>query len=190
MSFEAMADDVVEVVDHLAVGKADVVGYSLGGLVAMAFATRHLKRVRKLVVVSAPVNRHGWLIEHTTGMDAMNASIAEQMKQTPMYEMYQRVAPVVEDWPRLVDAMGKLMRTPFDFSATVWPTTMLAIGDADGMKLTSMVEFFALLGGGLRDAGWDGKARPASQMAMLPNRTHYDMFSAPELVETVERFLG
>ncbi|MEO7096707.1 MAG: alpha/beta hydrolase, partial [Polyangiales bacterium] len=80
----------------------------------------------------------------------------------------------------------------FDFSASVpkFPPTLLVVGDADGVQLAHMVEFFRLLGGGKTDAGWDGKARPASQLAILPNVTHYVIGASPALVQTVEPFLA
>ncbi|MEV0170518.1 hypothetical protein AB0I00_05235 [Streptomyces sp. NPDC050803] len=52
-----------------------------------------------------------------------------------------------------------------------------------------MVEFFALLGGGLRDAGWDGTGRPAARLAVLPGTTHYDVLTSPLLAEAVRPFL-
>ncbi|SFT40999.1 hypothetical protein SAMN05660657_00603 [Geodermatophilus amargosae] len=66
---------------------------------------------------------------------------------------------------------------------------LLVYGDADSIPSAHAAEFFALLGGGLRDAGWDGSGRPASQLAILPGRTHYDIASAPELATVVDGFL-
>jgi hypothetical protein len=61
--------------------------------------------------------------------------------------------------------------------------------DADSIRPAHMVEMFALLGGGLRDAGWDGSGRTAAQLAVLPGTTHYDVSSAPELARAVIPFL-
>jgi pimeloyl-ACP methyl ester carboxylesterase len=66
---------------------------------------------------------------------------------------------------------------------------LLVYGDADSIPPSHAAEFFALLGGGLQDAGWDGAQRPASRLAILPGRTHYDIFSAPELPPVVADFL-
>lgn len=51
------------------------------------------------------------------------------------------------------------------------------------------MEFFALLGGGPRDAGWDGASRPRGQLAILPGTTHYDISVRPILAEAVIPFL-
>ncbi len=48
---------------------------------------------------------------------------------------------------------------------------------------------FELLGGGLRDGGWDGSGRPKSRLAILPGLTHYVLFSDPALAATVIPFL-
>lgn len=53
-----------------------------------------------------------------------------------------------------------------------------------------MVEFFQLLGGGLKDGGWDGSGRPASQFAVIPGQTHYDIYMAPALPEVIIPFLN
>ena len=41
------------------------------------------------------------------------------MKQSPIYEVYARVAPRVEDWPVLVDKMGTMLRQDYDWSPEV-----------------------------------------------------------------------
>ncbi len=193
MSLEAMADDVVAVLDKLQIDKADVMGYSLGGEVSIAFAARHPKRAKRLVIVSAPFKRDGWHKEMLDGMNQITSASAKPMKQSPLYAMfYAKLAPKVDEWPRFVGAVGDLLRKPYDFSAQVpsFPPTLIVVGDADGVQLTHAVAFFRLLGGGKTDAGWDGKARPASQLAILPNHTHYVMGGSPVLVQTVEPFLG
>ena len=51
-----------------------------------------------------------------------------------------------------------------------------------------IVEFFALLGGGLADPGWDGAAAQ-SQLAVLPGHTHYVMTTSPALAAVAVTFL-
>jgi pimeloyl-ACP methyl ester carboxylesterase len=46
------ADDVVGVLDALGVSQVDVVGYSMGGVIAQALAMRNPGRVRKLVLIA------------------------------------------------------------------------------------------------------------------------------------------
>src|SRR6266567_3844328 len=147
---------------------------------------------RRLVIVSHPVRHDGWFPQSLAGFDQMGPAFAEAMKQSPIYEAYSRVAPRVEDWPVLVDKMGTLLRQDYDWSAEVEKITapvMLVYGDADSVRPAHIAEFYALLGGGLRDANWDGSARPVTRLAILPGHTHYDIFFSPDLPHAVIPFL-
>ena len=159
-------------------------GYSFGAGTALRTAIQHPDLVRRLVIVSHPVRHDGWFPESLAGFDQMGPAFAEAMKQSPIYEVYARVAPRVEDWPVLVDKMGTMLRQDYDWSAEVAKITapvMLVYGDADSVRPAHIAEFYALLGGGLRDANWDGSARPVARLAILPGHTHYDIFFSPDL---------
>ena len=109
-----------------------------------------------------------------------------------MYKAYAAVAPKPEDFPRLLDQMGALMRTPNDWSADVAKLkmpVMLVYGDSDMYRPEHEIKFYQLLGGGLQDAGWMREHLSQNRLAILPNRTHYDIFFAPELVTTALPFL-
>jgi pimeloyl-ACP methyl ester carboxylesterase len=119
--------------------------------------------------------------------------MAEMMKGTPMYTSYVAVAPKPEDFPRLLDAMGAMMRKPYDFSADVPKLTMpvmLVFGDSDMYRPEHVVKFYQLLGGGLRDAGWQREHMSRNRLAILPGATHYDIFLSPQLPATVMPFLN
>jgi pimeloyl-ACP methyl ester carboxylesterase len=122
----------------------------------------------------------------------MGPGAAEPMKETPMYLLYAGVAPRPEDWPVLLARVGELLRRDYDWSedvAALEMPVMIVVGDADSVRTAHAVEFFELLGGGQRDAGWDGSGRPDSRLAILPGTTHYDIFSTPTLASTVAPFL-
>jgi pimeloyl-ACP methyl ester carboxylesterase len=125
-------------------------------------------------------------------MAQMGPRAAEPMKQTPLYELYSRIAPRVEDWPVLLTKLGELLGREYDWSAEVAAIeapTMLVVGDADSVPPAHAVELFGLLGGGQRDAGWDGSGRPNARLAILPGTTHYDIFASPALAAAVIPFL-
>jgi len=160
-----------------------VMGYSFGAATALRTAIQHPGLVRRLVLVSQPCRRDGWYPESLAGMDQMGSQLAEPMKQSPMYQIYSQVAPRVQDWPVLLDKTGDLLRQDFDWSADIAKITapvMLVYGDADAVRPAHIVEFYGLLGGGLRDANWDGSARPVARLAILPSHTHYDIFASPD----------
>ncbi len=192
LSFQLMADDVSALIHHLGFEKADVMGYSMGGSVALQAAIRHPEVVRRLVVSSAPCKREGWYPEVRAGFDQMGPALVEQMMHTPMYQEYASMAPQPEDWPVLVAKMGKLLQQAYDWSADVMALrmpVMIVVGDADSVRTAHAVEFFELLGGGKRDANWDGSGMSKSRLAVLPGLTHYNIFSSPLLASTVIPFL-
>ena len=192
LSYETMADDIGALIEHLGFERADVMGYSLGGGVALQTAIRHPEAVRKLVVVSTPFRRDGWYPEVLAGMGQMGSDAAEPMKATPMYALYSSVAPRSDDWPVLLNKLGALLRQDYDWSgdaAAMRTPTLIVVGDADSVRTSHAVEFFELLGGGKQDAGWDGSGMPDSRLAILPATTHHDIFSSPTLASTVAPFL-
>jgi pimeloyl-ACP methyl ester carboxylesterase len=73
--------------------------------------------------------------------------------------------------------------------AAIKSPVMLVFADADAIRTAHIMEFFALLGGGNRDAGLDGSGRPTAQLAILPGVTHYDILSFPALAALVTPFL-
>ena len=66
---------------------------------------------------------------------------------------------------------------------------MILFADADAVRPAHIVDFFALLGGGQKDAGLDGSGRPVAQLAILPGLTHYNINSSPALALAVTPFL-
>jgi pimeloyl-ACP methyl ester carboxylesterase len=192
MRFETMADDVAALIRHLGVAKASVMGFSLGGGVALRTAIQHPDVVDRVVLVSTPFTDRGWYPEMREAMRAMGPEVAEPMKHSPMYAAYQQVAPNVEDWPVLVTQLTELLKHDYDWSADVQRLempVMLVIGDADGLPPSHAVEFFGLLGGGKRDASFDRSGMTKHRLAILPGITHYDINVAPELAQAVIPFL-
>jgi pimeloyl-ACP methyl ester carboxylesterase len=194
LDIRLMADDVAALIDHLDLRKPDVVGYSLGGGVAFQVAIRHPEKVGRLVTASANISRDAIYPEILQQQGQVSGAAAEYMKDTPMYELYQRVAPRPEDFPRLLDKIGEAMAEDFDFSEEVrglqMPTLVVA-ADADMAPPSHYVEVFKLLDGGLRDGGWTGEARPKGghALAILPGLTHYDIFLSPLLAAVTLAFL-
>jgi pimeloyl-ACP methyl ester carboxylesterase len=192
MTFEAMADDAAALIEHLELRAADVMGYSLGGWVALRTAIQHPEVVRKLVLVSTPFRRDGWYPEVLAGMDQMGPAAAEPMKQTPMYQLYSNVAPSPEDWPVLLTKLGGLLDQDYDWSqeaAAMEVPALIVVGDADSVRTSHTVALFELLGGGKQDAGRDGSGMPDARLAILPGTTHYGIFSSPAPVAAVTPFL-
>ena len=189
-----MADDIAALIDHLGLDRPDLVGYSLGGGVALHTASKYPAIVGRLVVVSANIRRNAIYPEMLAQQGQVSAAAAEFMKDTPMYQLYQRVAPHPGDFPRLLDKIGEAMSKDFDFTEEVrglrMPTLIVA-ADADMAPPSHYAEVFNLLDGGLRDGGWMGEGRPKGghALAILPGLTHYNIFSSPLFVAATLAFL-
>jgi pimeloyl-ACP methyl ester carboxylesterase len=192
ISMVDMGDDLAIVLRELGYGQVDVMGYSMGGGVAFRLAAQHPEMVRRVALVSAGYSREGFHPELLPMQAQVGAAMAEMMKETPMYQSYVAVAPRPEDFPRLLDRMGELMRKPYDWSADVpklTMPTMLVFGDGDMYRPEHVMRFYQLLGGGQRDAGWQREHMSRNRLAILPDLTHYEMFMSPALVTTVLPFL-
>jgi pimeloyl-ACP methyl ester carboxylesterase len=189
-----MADDIAALIDHLGLDKPDVLGYSLGGGVAFFLASKYPAKVGKLVMVSANIRRDAIPAEMLAQQGQVSAAAAEFMKDTPMYQLYQRVAPRPQDFGRLLDKIGASMAEDFDYSAEVRGLkvpTLIVAADADMAPPSHYVEIFKLLDGGLRDGGWMGEGRPKGghALAILPGLTHYNMASSPLLAAVALNFI-
>jgi pimeloyl-ACP methyl ester carboxylesterase len=189
-----MADDVAALIDHLGLDRPDVVGYSMGGGVAFFTAVKHPEKVRRLVVASTNMRRDAIPPEMLAQQAQVSAAAADFMKETPMYETYQRLAPRPEDFGRLLDKIGASMAQDFDFSEEVrglQVPTLIVCADADMAPPSHYVEVFKLLDGGLRDGGWAGEGRPKGghALAVLPGLTHYNLGVSPLFAAVALDFL-
>jgi pimeloyl-ACP methyl ester carboxylesterase len=189
-----MADDIGALIDHLGLDRPDLVGYSLGGGVALHTVAKYPTKVRRLVAASAYIRSDAVYEAIRAQQGQVGAAAAEFMKDTPMYELYQRVAPRPEDFPQLLDKMGASMAQDFDYAEQVrglQVPTLIVAADADMAPPSHFVEVFALLGGGQRDGGWMGEGRPdgGHALAILPGLTHYSVFSSPLFAAVTLDFL-
>jgi len=186
LDLRLLADDIAALIDHLGLDRPHVVGYSFGGGVAFWTAVQHPEKVGKLVMASAHVRRNAIPAEMLEQQGQVSAAAAEFMKETPMYELYHRVAPRPEDFPILVEQLKDLDAQPFDWTAdlpSIQAPTLTIIGDADIITPEHAVEMLRALGGGITGAMLDGS--PRSQLAILPNTAHQGVSVRTELLLTV-----
>jgi pimeloyl-ACP methyl ester carboxylesterase len=189
-----MADDIAALIDYLGLDKPDLVGYSLGGGVAFFTAAKYPDKVGKLVIASANIRRDAIPPEMLAQQGQVSAAAIEFLKDTPMYQLYQKVAPRPENFGRLLDKIGEMMAKDFDYSdevRTLKVPTLIVAADADMAPPSHYVEVFKLLDGGLRDGGWMGEGRPKGghALAILPGLTHYNLGVSPLFAAVALDFL-
>jgi pimeloyl-ACP methyl ester carboxylesterase len=194
LRIDLMAGDIIALIEHLGLDRPDIMGYSLGGGVALMVAAQRPDLVRKAIVVSAHVRRDAIYAEMLGEQAKVGPETAEFLKDTPMYELYHRVAPRPEDFPKLLGKVGSSLAEDFDYSEVVRGIrvpTMFAAGDADMAPPSHYVEIFGLLDGGKRDGGWMGEGRPKGghALAIIPGATHYDVSTSPVLAAAALAFI-
>jgi pimeloyl-ACP methyl ester carboxylesterase len=176
LSFEQTADDIAALLAQLKIAKADVCGFSNGGHHAMQLAIRHPQLVRKLIVISSPVKRDGFVPHFFESMpaatlDTMPAELKEQqLKVNPdpaalrtMFEKDRQRMIDFKDWP---DDSLRAIQAP----------TLLIVGDRDVIVPEHAVAMFRLL--------------PHAQLAVLPDTDHMKMLERPDpLLALLPNFL-
>ena len=191
LTFEAMADDIAVLLGTLGIDRADHVGYSMGGGVALQVAIRHPHHVRKVVFFGGTAfSPDGVYPEANAGFDA--GPPLEELEGSVWHEAYLRVAPDPKAWPALVTKVNELDRTwagiaPEQLAGITAPT-LLIIGDADIVQPEHTVEMFRLLGGGVPG---DLVPMPSAQLAILPGTNHVGMLEQTDWLHSmISRFLA
>jgi pimeloyl-ACP methyl ester carboxylesterase len=187
-SYESLADDVAALLVHLQIPQADLLGYSMGGGVAMQVAIRHPERVRKVVSMSAVFRHDGWVQEV---LDQWPQIGAEMFKGSPIEAEYRRLSPTPDDFPLFVTRVIAMDIRPYDFGADRLKATRAPFffvhGDADGVRLAHLAEMFRLKGDEIMG---DLRPRSNSRLAVLPNTTHVTLMDKGDvLIPMVIEFL-
>ncbi|MCZ2400391.1 MAG: alpha/beta hydrolase [Phycisphaerae bacterium] len=180
MTSENLADDVAALLDHLRIPRADLIGYSMGGGVAMQCAVRHPDKVRKVVVLSSYMRRDGVVQE---GAEALKNLSPELFVGSPLEAEYRKLSPTPDGFPKFVRHMVAAMSQERDLDADklkATPAPMFFIfGDADGIRLEHVAEMFRLKGGGTHG---DLGPRTASRLVILPDSTHVTLLERKSII--------
>jgi pimeloyl-ACP methyl ester carboxylesterase len=180
LNSENHADDVAALLKYLKLSRADLIGYSMGGGVAMQVAVRHPDQVRRVVVISSVFRRDGMLQE---GLDALAQLTAELFKGSPLETEYQRLSPTPDQFPTFVKRMVAADSKGNDLSADQLQATTAPMffihGDADGIRLQHVAEMLRLKGG---EVHGDLRPRSASRLAILPNTTHVTLMERISII--------
>ncbi|HWG32519.1 MAG TPA: alpha/beta hydrolase [Gemmatimonadaceae bacterium] len=188
ITYANLADDVAGLLDYLKIPRADLMGYSMGGVVAMECAIRHPDKVRKAVIISSAFRSDGMGPE---GLAAIRNLTADDFKGSPIETEYRKLSPTPNDFPKFVQRLVATASKDYDLGADNLKATtapmFFIFGDADGIRLAHVAEMFRLKGGEIHG---DMQARSASRLAILPNTTHVTLMQRiPIIVPMVNDFL-
>ncbi|HZN84183.1 MAG TPA: alpha/beta hydrolase [Mycobacterium sp.] len=193
MSYEQFADDAAELLRALKVERADVMGYSQGGGVALQLALRHPTLVDKLVSLSATYRQDGWYPSVLKGIEGLTA---EAFAGTPVEKAFKEHTPDAKAYGAYLKKMKVLNIQDQNISdaqmRSMSAKTMVIVGDADGVKPEHAVAMFKLRGGGDEEAAATGTLQkvPAARLVILPAMSHIGISAETAvLVPMVSAFL-
>lgn len=178
-----LASDVVGLLQHLEVPRADVFGFSVGGGVALHLAIRHPELVGKAIVSSVSFHPDG---DRPENAGAVGQLTVDMIAGTPMEQDYLAKSPHPERLQQLLDKLGVFIQGNPGWSDDdirgISAPTLLTVGDCDAVRLEHAVRFLQLRGG---DVNGDFVGVPASQLAVFPGTTHFFGLARTDLVRDV-----
>ncbi|MCT7374558.1 alpha/beta fold hydrolase [Chelativorans salis] len=188
ITYQNLADDVAAFMDAVGLEKADVFGYSMGGVAGLQLAIRHPEKVNKLAAASIAYDSEAW---QPVFQDLKQQMTVEMFTAMPFADDYRKLAPNPDGFPALVEKLIALEHEPMaweeDVKALETPVLIIT-GDADIATLEHSVSLFRHLGGGVM--GDMGQPLPASRLAVLPATSHTAVISQVDLLHgVIEPFL-
>jgi len=135
-TYDLMTDDVIAVLDKLAVPKAAFVGWSDGGEIALKLGIHHPHRVTKLYVLGANYNASG---AKRQGSHATFTTYGRRCRAD-----YAKLSPTPKDYDAMLKWLRPLWRKSMGFTKqqlqTITAPTVLADGDHDEIVVMDQLE--------------------------------------------------
>jgi pimeloyl-ACP methyl ester carboxylesterase len=193
MSYEQFADDAAALLRALKVERADVMGYSQGGGVALQLAIRHPSLVNKLVSMSATYHKDGW---YPAVFESIGGLSADAFAGTSVEKAFKEHTPDAGAFDAYLEKMKVLNINDQTISdaqmRSISAKTMVVVGDADSVKLEHALAMFKLRGGSDEEAAATGMLQkvPAARLVILPATSHIGISGqSAVLVPMVSAFL-
>lgn len=173
LSIDNLAEDVVALLDHLGIDRADLYGFSLGGLVAMQTAMRHPQRVGRLAVAAIqfrPDGFHDEIRNPAAHPDSTRMPTAADVQS--MQDDYVRVAPDPGHFSAFAEKLSTMVGTfpgwPEDELRAIAVPTLVVVGDHDFVLVEHAAEMYELI--------------PDARLAVLPDTTHMGLTRRADLL--------
>jgi pimeloyl-ACP methyl ester carboxylesterase len=177
LSIKQHAMDVIALLKHLGISKADILGESYGGAIATMIAVLKPELARRVATYGA------------TFGPPQDAIVPEMLRTsqplTPesrsfslQREHYRKVAPDPDYWPAFWRKVVALQWNGFSREelASIKVPILIAVGDHDFVRLEHAMETFRII--------------PNAELAVMPDAGHYLLYSEQEkVIPLIERFL-
>lgn len=171
------AEDVVALLKHLGISRADFFGQSYGGGIATLIALRHPQFVRRVATYGATFGpataAHNLEMLRFDGQPTPDAK-AFHFKR----ESYKAVAPDPDYWPKIWEKVASMRWEGFwnEELASIQAPLLIAVGDHDFVRIEHAFESFRRI--------------PNAELAVIPDASHFAPLSEPEkVIPIVKHFL-
>jgi pimeloyl-ACP methyl ester carboxylesterase len=177
LSIEQYANDVVGLLKHLGISKADFFGESYGGNTAAMIALRNAELVGRVATYSATFGPPQIALDpRTTQFDRPPTADSNNIQF--QRENYKKVAPDPDYWPRIFDKVGGIHWQGFSTEelASIKAPILIVVGDNDFVRVEHAIETVKLI--------------PNAELAVIPDASHFGLSSEQErVVPIVKHFL-
>lgn len=177
LSIEQYAEDIVALLKHLGIARADFLGQSYGGATAIMIAVRYRSMVGRVVAYGATYGPPEFA--HNPDMLRFDAPPAADARAFSfMKESYRKVSPDPDYWPQLWDKVANLQWQGFSRRelASITAPVLIIQGDRDFVRVEHAVETAKLI--------------PNAELGIVPDAGHFAMYSEPEkVIPIVQHFL-
>lgn len=178
LTLEQHAKDVVALLKHLDISKADFFGESYGGAIATMIAIQHPQLVRRVATFGATFGPPEAAVDP--------AMLRFSVAPTPdskgfqyLKEKYKHVAPDPAYWPKFWEKVAAIRWAGFSNAelASIQAPVLIALGDHDFVRLEHAMETLRLI--------------PNAELAVIPDAGHFALFSEPDrIIPVIAHFLG
>ena len=178
LSIEQYGRDVIGLLRHLGIARADFFGESYGGATAVWIAVHHPELVGRVAACGATFGPPQ--IAHNPDMLRFDEPPTADSRNIQFQrESYRRVARDPDDWPRIWEKTGRLKWNGFssDELKSIGVPVLIIVGDHDFVRVEHALDTFRLI--------------PNAELAVIPDAGHFVLFSEPErVIPVVEHFLA
>jgi pimeloyl-ACP methyl ester carboxylesterase len=173
--YDLMASDVVALMDHLKLGKADIVGWSDGAIIGLDIAMKHPDRIGRLFAFAA-----------NSTVDGLKPDVLENSTFAAYIERageeYRKNSPTPDEYDAFLNQIGAMWASQPNWTETdlarIRTPVLIVDGEHDEAIRREHMEMLA-------------KEIPGAQLLILPSVSHFAMLQNPgEFNAAVLKFLA